>query len=431
MPARLALVGSGGKTTALFTLARELAPPVWVTATTHLGESQAQQGDHHRVITDLESLRLSFDGEGVEVFTGPVGTDGRTGGLAGEVLDCLVSKADQAGISVLVEADGSRQKSLKAPATHEPPIPQWVRTVVVCVGMTGLNQPLTEDLVHRAQIFRELTGMEMDQPVTVEALRDYLCHPMGGLKNIPTGARRLVILNQADTPELQSAGQRLAKQLISTYDGVVIASLGEIGGIHAVIEPTAGVILAAGASTRLGRAKQTLLWRGEPLVRHVARTALAAGLDPVVVVTGAVAAEVEAALQGLPVIFVNNPEWQNGQSSSLRVGLTNVPQHCGSAIFLLSDQPQTPVTLIHGLMEVHEHQLAPVVAPMVDGRRGNPVLFDRDTFEDLKAIQGDVGGRSIFSKYPVEWLPWNDATQLLDVDTPEDYKNLLELEGLE
>ena len=69
--------------------------------------------------------------------------------------------------------------------------------------------------------------------------------------------------------------------------------------------------------------------------------------------------------------------------------------------------------------------LAPIVAPLVDGRRGNPVLFDRSTFPELLALTGDVGGRALFSRYPIEWLPWLDAAVLLDVDTPDEYRKLL------
>ncbi|MEN6408780.1 MAG: nucleotidyltransferase family protein, partial [Anaerolineaceae bacterium] len=122
-------------------------------------------------------------------------------------------------------------------------------------------------------------------------------------------------------------------------------------------------------------------------------------------------------------------QWQTGQSSSMKIGLANLPENCGSAVFMLSDQPQTPVTLVRRLVEAHERNLSAVVAPMVDGRRGNPVLFDRDTFEEMRGIQGDVGGRGIFSKVAVEWLPWNDPAQLLDVDTEEDYQRLLALEN--
>lgn len=428
-PARLALVGSGGKTTALFLLAHELPSPVWVTATTHLAVSQARQGDQHWIVTDADALRVEKLYSGINVFTGPVGADQRTAGLEGEPLEKLHRLADANAIPLLVEADGSKQKPLKAPAVHEPPIPSWVKTVGVCVGLSGVGQPLTDATVHRAQIFSELTGLKPGEAVTIDGLAKYLCHPQGGLKNISAGARRVALLNQADTPDLQAAGRRLAELILPSYDGVLIANLAASPGILAAVERSAGIILAAGGSTRLGRPKQTLTWRGEPLIRHVARTALTAGLDPVIVVTGSSAEEVEAALRDLPVIFAHNDDWQAGQSSSMKIGLANLPVNCGSAVFLLSDQPQTPVTLVKSLVEAHERTLSAVVAPMVDGRRGNPVLFDRDTFEEMREIQGDVGGRGIFSKVAVEWLPWNDPAQLLDVDTEEDYQRLLALEN--
>ena len=83
--------------------------------------------------------------------------------------------------------------------------------------------------------------------------------------------------------------------------------------------------------------------------------------------------------------------------------------------------------MIHALVETHAIELPPVVAPLVMmEQRGNPVLFDRLSFPDLMELQGDVGGRSIFSKYHVEYLPWHDDRLLLDVDKPEDYNRLIE-----
>jgi molybdenum cofactor cytidylyltransferase len=95
---------------------------------------------------------------------------------------------------------------------------------------------------------------------------------------------------------------------------------------------------------------------------------------------------------------------------------------------LLVDQPQIPADLLRALVDTHASSLAPIVAPMVDGRRGNPVLFDRVTFPDFAGIEGDVGGRAVFSKHPVAWLPWLDASAALDVDTPADYQRLLNYE---
>ena len=162
-------------------------------------------------------------------------------------------------------------------------------------------------------------------------------------------------------------------------------------------------------------------------MRAVAETALEAGLSPVIVVTGAAAESVEAALASLPVIIVRNTHWRDGQASSIQAGLAAAPPAAGAALFLLSDQPQVTPQVIRALVETHAAGLQPIVVPLIrDEHRGNPVLFDRSTFADLLALRGDVGGRSIFSKHRVHYLPWHDSRLLLDVDTPEDYRRLIE-----
>ncbi len=341
----------------------------------------------------------------------------------------------------MIEADGSRQKPLKAPGEHEPPIPDFVHLVVVVAGLSGLGRQLDAETVHRPEIFARLSGLQLGETITAAALTRVLIHPEGGLKNIPPAARRVALLNQADTPDLQAQADAIAKALLPAYHSVVVASLKE-ESIYAVREPIAGIVLAAGEARRFGKPKQLLDWRGEPFVRAVAKTALEAGLFPVIVVTGAYHEQVEAALKDLPVQIVHNEEWQSGQASSIRVAiksLTPVPstltgtrplkgeEFSGGAIFLLTDQPQVTPTILHALVEEHAATLAPITAPMVIDRRANPVLFDRVTFPDLMKLEGDVGGRGIFSKHRVTYLPWHDDALLLDVDTPEHYQRLKDL----
>ncbi|MEA3326683.1 MAG: nucleotidyltransferase family protein, partial [Chloroflexota bacterium] len=179
---------------------------------------------------------------------------------------------------------------------------------------------------------------------------------------------------------------------------------------------TAGVILAAGGSKRMGCPKQLLNWQGIPFIAQVAQNALEAGLKPLIVVTGADQELIEGTVRHLPVQFVNNPDWASGMSSSMKVGLRALPQHCDSVIFLLSDQPQISPLLIRQLLERYAKNRAPITAPMVGGRRGNPVLFGSTTFNALMQVQGDQGGRAVFSQYDVDWLPWVDDRILMDVD---------------
>lgn len=156
-------------------------------------------------------------------------------------------------------------------------------------------------------------------------------------------------------------------------------------------------------------------------------SALRAGLSPVIVVIGAAADEVRAAISNPVVRIVNNHEWMQGISSSVKSGIACLPKALGAVVFLQADQPQVSALMISKLIEIHQQTLAPIVVPQIDGQRGNPVLFDVDTFPALQALEGDVGGRALFSKFPVQWVDWHDQKLLMDIDSPEDYQKFLEM----
>jgi molybdenum cofactor cytidylyltransferase len=186
----------------------------------------------------------------------------------------------------------------------------------------------------------------------------------------------------------------------------------------------AGVILAAGSSKRFGEPKQLLKWQGEPFITHIARNVLSVGLGPLILVTGAETKKIEAAVNDLPVKIVYNPDWAQGQSTSMKAGLDALPEGCQAVMFLLGDQPQIPVELLRQLIERYEKHRAPITAPKVGERRGNPVLFSREAFPELQGVTGDQGGRAIFDQFEVDWLPWNDEHILLDVDDEADLEVL-------
>lgn len=421
-----AFVGAGGKTTAIFQLAHELPPPVLVTASTHLANEQTTWADRHviaRAAKDLDDLAVN----GVTLVTGPHTDDGRTVGVEPDLVGALRDLARRIGAPLLIEADGSRQRPLKAPAEHEPALPAFADLVVSVAGVDAVGNPLTEDWVHRPELFAALSGLKQGQVITAAAVGHVLKNPLGGLKRIPEGARTAVLLNRADTAEMQALGREMTPGLLEAFGSVIVASLKE-RAVYAVHERVAAVILAAGESRRFGQPKQLLAWGGGTFVRTVAQTAISGGLSPVVVVTGAQSEAVEATLEGLAVVVVKNAEWRTGQASSIRKGLSALPAGVGAAVFMLADQPQVPQAILTALVETHAASLAPIVAPLVQGnRRGNPVLFDRDTFRALGGLQGDQGGRALFTRYPVEYLPWNDERLLMDVDTEADYQRLREM----
>jgi len=185
----------------------------------------------------------------------------------------------------------------------------------------------------------------------------------------------------------------------------------------------AAVVLAAGRSTRMGGPNKLLAEiGGRSLVRIAVEQALASRAKPVIVVTGHERERVEAALKGLPVQFVHNPDFAVGLGGSVRTGIAAVPAAADGAIVCLGDMPQVDAALIDRLIAgFAPEQGALAVVPTIEGQRGNPVLWSRRFFPDLMAIEGDVGARNLINRYgeAVVEVPVTGKGALVDVDTPE------------
>ncbi|MCP4138810.1 MAG: putative selenium-dependent hydroxylase accessory protein YqeC [Chloroflexi bacterium] len=420
---RVAFVGAGGKTTALFQLARELSPCI-VTTTTHLGAWQAKEADQHIIIRKAEDVnqleKIAFSR--IILVTGEE-KENRLPALSDESLKWLEQFSNYHSLPLLIEADGSRQKALKAPKENEPVIPDFIERVIVVAGLSGMGKISSEETIYNAESFIKLGKMKEGKKIRTENLTKVLLHKNGGLKNIPTKARRIALLTQANTPELESISGKIAKQLIPKFDSVITTNF-STSNIQ-TFQPAAAIILAAGASSRFGQPKQLLDYHGKPFIRAVAEKALQAELSPVIVVTGAEDTEIREALKDLPIEIVHNSNWKEGQSSSIQMGIKKLPTNTGAAIFLLTDQPQVTPTIMRALVEEHQRTLKAVIAPMVEDRRANPVLFDRATFPALLELKGDIGGRGIFSKFSPSYILWLDSSLLLDVDTDKDYQKLI------
>jgi molybdenum cofactor cytidylyltransferase len=193
------------------------------------------------------------------------------------------------------------------------------------------------------------------------------------------------------------------------------------------VSRVSGVILAAGASTRLGQPKQLLDLAGEPLLRHTVRNALASNLDHVVLVLGARAAEIDEEVGFLGQRIVVNPVHNEGQSTSLKLGLESIDPEAGSVLFLLGDQPGVTPAIINALIERFEASNAQIVQARYQNGPGNPVLFARSLFPELLAIDGDEGARSVIRRHrdSIVFADFPDRTIPQDVDTFEDYQALL------
>ena len=163
---------------------------------------------------------------------------------------------------------------------------------------------------------------------------------------------------------------------------------------------------------------------GDTLLTHAVDVALASRARAVLVVLGYRADDCRAALGDCPATVVVNPDWARGQSTSVRAGLAALPENVGAVLFHLADLPGVTPAVMDALIERHAATLAPVVWPEYEGQRGNPVLFDRATFPELRGLTGDVGARPVLMVYArkggVERVAVDEPGVLWDIDSPQD-----------
>jgi molybdenum cofactor cytidylyltransferase len=424
----ISFVGGGGKTSSMFRLAAELSSAgfrVVTSTTTHISEEQARIPPASIAWDEIHLLKDLLDRYGQCLLSGPPDGKGRILGASPELILSLRARSDLD--AVLIEADGSRSLPFKAPGTHEPVVAEATTILVPIVGLNIVGQPLDEKHAHRSEIIASLAGQSLGTPITPETVARVLGHPSGGAKRLPAGARLVPLLNKADTAgELQWAREIAGSLLANTaVDSIVIGSMIQDPPVKETWAAAAGIILAAGMSTRFGSTKQVLPWEGATMVAHSARAALDAGLDPVIAVLGWEAEKVSKALDGLPVRIVVNPEFKDGQSTSVRCGLDAIPSRTGAAVFILADQPLVTAEILQAVVGAHRRSYAPACVPVFGEQRGNPVLFDKRLFRELAELRGDTGGRVLLEKYgtSVATVPSTRAV-VTDIDTPEDYSAL-------
>ena len=187
--------------------------------------------------------------------------------------------------------------------------------------------------------------------------------------------------------------------------------------------PVAGIVLAAGASSRMGTNKLLLRLGGESVVRRSVRRALEAGLDPVVVVLGHEADRVRAELAGLPCRPVVNAEHARGMNTSLGAGIGAVPRDVVAAVVALADMPLVTSAMVAELVRRYRASRAPLVVSDYAGTFAPPMLYDRAVFTELEGLEGDGCGKRAVRRHRAEavFVPW-PASALADLDEPADYE---------
>jgi molybdenum cofactor cytidylyltransferase len=188
------------------------------------------------------------------------------------------------------------------------------------------------------------------------------------------------------------------------------------------------IILAAGASTRMGKPKQLLEYNGRSLIQHAVEVATASGCHPIIVILGANAERIKPEIATLSVETIENLFWQQGMSTSIRKGIETLNKNnskAEAAILMLCDQPFVSPDLIEQLIKVYRTTCAPIVASEYDRILGVPALFDRTLFSQLTTLSNDVGARQIIKKYSQQVAKVSFPEGIIDIDTPQDYSNAI------
>lgn len=190
------------------------------------------------------------------------------------------------------------------------------------------------------------------------------------------------------------------------------------------------LILAAGASARLGQPKQLLNYRGKLLIQQVAEVAILSGGQPVAVVLGAYAETIAPHLVNLDVHIIHNKQWSMGMASSLQCGLRKIltiSPDLDAVVLMVCDQPFVSPCLIHQLIAGYQISNYPIVASEYAGILGVPALFHKTFFPELDRLRGDVGAKSIIYQHRSHCLSIAFMEGSIDLDTPQNLEVLKEM----
>lgn len=190
---------------------------------------------------------------------------------------------------------------------------------------------------------------------------------------------------------------------------------------------TGAVILAAGASSRLGKPKQLLKHNGKSLLQNTIDTAIASDVDPVIVVLGANAEQVSKEINKSKIHVIINTEWEEGMASSLVTGLNEllfISSSTDAVILIVCDQPHVSPELINELIDTQKQTGKPIVTCNYGEAIGPPALFHRSLFSELMQLKGDVGARKIIQQHSDDVATVFFEKGKIDIDTKEDYKAL-------
>ena len=247
------------------------------------------------------------------------------------------------------------------------------------------------------------------------------------MKGVPPAARVMPFINKAESLEQLQQGRQMAKRLLQNdrIERVIIGALQSGRSIREIHRRITGVILAAGKSKRMGALKQLLPWGQTTVLGQTIDNLRRSFLHDVMVVSGYQAPYIEDAAKLQNIKVCRNEEHEHGgMISSLQTALRNLPVNQEAVLVMLADQPMIKTETIDTLVAAWFEGQGELIAPVCEGKRGNPVIFGRTHFEDLLSVSPGGNPREILRKREedIRLIEVNDEAVLLDLDRMNDYE---------
>jgi molybdenum cofactor cytidylyltransferase len=455
----VALVGGGGKSSLLMALAEAAPGTVLLSTTTHLFAAQAASFAPLQVQLETDSDPLPADfwpalvRHGRGIVTGPPAGD-KVSGVPAHLPGTWLARREVDWL--LVEADGSRQLPVKAPAGHEPAVPPETSLLIGVMGIDALAGPIGQ-VAHRPERVCQLLGRSPVEWLTPADAARLMTHPQGGWQGRPPGCRAVLFINKVETAAQRQQARQIAQIALQNpgLDRVVIGSLrpeerrmtkdkgqttkDEGGttsaeGAAEASEPTSSVevwrqvtavILAAGQSKRMGQTKQLLPWGQTTVLGQTIANVQAAGVPDIVVVTGHDAAKITTVAQAAQVRTVYNPDYATGEMlSSLKAAVRALVGQTAAVLIFLADQPMLGPELIEPVLAAYREAERGLIVPVFGGRRGHPTLIDQAYFAELLALPEEAAPRDLLRRHEgeIHFVPVSGDAILRDLDVPPDYQ---------
>ena len=429
------IVGAGGKTTLLYLLGNHLLEAgfnVLLTTTTMVYYPDSDENINNLTFWGSKIIESEFMQEFKQGFE----QDKRKiKGFEKEEMERFVRSGQFNDFDfVLIEADGAKRMPIKAPKENEPVVIDFSDIVLGVVGLDSLGKAINEENTHRPAELIKIFNKDLGDIINENDIKNLVLSENGLFKNSPDFAKKILVLNKADSVERLKSGKKIIDLLDNKIDYLVISSLKK-GKIHKLVNmwpKISIVVFAAGEGIRMGVEKLMLEIDGNSILDRVLNTIEL--LESVETTKSLVTTETilvysadrvrELAEKHKIDILIKNSEPEKGMSSSLKLAVGKTSPDSDAFMFFMGDQPFISKKTIEKLIGKWLEDNSRIVVPCFAGKKGNPVIFPSNFRKQLMEVTGDKGGREIinlnFNK--INFVEIEESFEGYDIDDPATYE---------